>query len=51
MSDERDKVMINRRNPRVVANACLGCGLSLVSCHGEVEYQGRRCCEECSHNP
>jgi hypothetical protein len=49
MSDELNKVMIFRRNPRVIANACLHCGLSLVSCHGEVEFQGQRCCPECSH--
>jgi hypothetical protein len=49
VTDERHKVMIFRRNPRVIANACLTCGLSLVSCHGEVEYEARRCCPDCTH--
>jgi hypothetical protein len=49
MTDERHLCMINRRNPRVIANACLSCGLSLVVCHCAVEYQSRRCCEQCSH--
>lgn len=41
--------MIYRRNPRVVANACLDCGLSLIACHAKVEYDSERCCPTCTH--
>jgi hypothetical protein len=49
MTDERNRVMINRRNPRVIANACLACDLSLVACHSWAEHERQRCCDGCTH--
>ena len=49
MADERSRVMIFRRNPRVIANACLTCGSGRVLCESLSEYESQRCCEYCDH--
>lgn len=49
VTDELDKVMIFRRNPRTLADGCRECGLSLVACDANADLNHCRCCESCSH--
>lgn len=41
--------MIYRRTPRIVAQACIGCRLSLNACQAGREYQREACCPSCRH--
>jgi hypothetical protein len=55
MSDDHDfdasdgrRPTIYRRN-RIVAQACVGCRLSLNACQAGIAAKGEKCCPACAH--